>query len=103
MKPAEIINFGCRLNIAEAAVAHAAAPAGSIVVNSCAVTAEAVRQALNVGPVVLCDKTMRGSAAEAEFVFERIAIVLESGHSLREAESTALTQLCQSRSIPRTP
>mgnify|MGYP000853949339 FL=1 len=41
----EIINFGCRLNIAEAATAHAAAPAGSIVVNSCAVTAEAVRQA----------------------------------------------------------
>jgi len=42
---AEIISFGCRLNIAEAARARDAAPAGSIVINSCAVTHEAVRQA----------------------------------------------------------
>lgn len=49
------------------------------------------------GPLVLCDQTCQVSAAEAEFVFERIAIVLESGESLRTAESTALTQLCQHR------
>lgn len=41
----EIVSFGCRLNIAESETARAAAPAGSIVINSCAVTAEAVRQA----------------------------------------------------------
>ncbi len=46
---AEVVNFGCRLNIAEgeairAAVREAAAP-DTIVFNSCAVTDEAVRQA----------------------------------------------------------
>ena len=45
----QVVNFGCRLNIAEGeairtAVAAAGAP-GTIVVNSCAVTDEAVRQA----------------------------------------------------------
>jgi len=45
----EIINFGCRLNAAEAArmrrEAEAAGLENAVVVNSCAVTAEAVRQA----------------------------------------------------------
>lgn len=43
----EVINFGCRLNIAEGeAIRAAASGAGDlIVVNSCAVTAEATRQA----------------------------------------------------------
>lgn len=43
----EVLNFGCRLNIAEGeAIRQAAAGAGEIVVvNSCAVTNEAVRQA----------------------------------------------------------
>ena len=45
----EIINFGCRLNAAEAEVmrrqAEAAGLANTVIVNSCAVTAEAVRQA----------------------------------------------------------
>ncbi|HEX7820771.1 MAG TPA: tRNA (N(6)-L-threonylcarbamoyladenosine(37)-C(2))-methylthiotransferase MtaB [Sphingobium sp.] len=46
MTPPEIITLGCRLNIAEsAAMAELAGDAGDLViVNSCAVTAEAVRQ-----------------------------------------------------------
>ena len=43
----EVINFGCRLNIAEGEVIRAAAAGVDdlIVINSCAVTAEATRQA----------------------------------------------------------
>ncbi len=44
---AEIITFGCRLNAYESEVmrAHAAALADTVIVNTCAVTAEAERQA----------------------------------------------------------
>ena len=38
------ISLGCRLNFAEGETLAAAAPAGTIIVNSCAVTGEAVRQ-----------------------------------------------------------
>jgi threonylcarbamoyladenosine tRNA methylthiotransferase MtaB len=43
----EVINFGCRLNIAEGEAIRAAAGDADdlIVINSCAVTAEATRQA----------------------------------------------------------
>ena len=41
---AEAITLGCRLNFAESEALKARAPANSIIVNSCAVTAEAVRQ-----------------------------------------------------------
>jgi threonylcarbamoyladenosine tRNA methylthiotransferase MtaB len=45
----EVVNFGCRLNIAEGeairTAAHAAGVQGTIIFNSCAVTDEAVRQA----------------------------------------------------------
>ncbi len=43
----EVINFGCRLNIAEGEAIRAAADSADdlIVINSCAVTAEATRQA----------------------------------------------------------
>jgi threonylcarbamoyladenosine tRNA methylthiotransferase MtaB len=41
---AETITLGCRLNFAESEALKARAPAGSIIVNSCAVTNEAVRQ-----------------------------------------------------------
>jgi len=41
---AQAITLGCRLNFAESEVLKARAPDGSIIVNSCAVTAEAVRQ-----------------------------------------------------------
>ncbi len=42
---AEVITFGCRLNAYESEVMRAAAPHGSVVINTCAVTAEAQRQA----------------------------------------------------------
>jgi threonylcarbamoyladenosine tRNA methylthiotransferase MtaB len=41
---AEAITLGCRLNFAESEALKARAPADAIIVNSCAVTAEAVRQ-----------------------------------------------------------
>ena len=45
----EVVTFGCRLNAYESAVirreAQAAGVANTVVVNTCAVTAEAVRQA----------------------------------------------------------
>ena len=41
---AEAITLGCRLNFAESEVLKARAPGDAIIVNSCAVTAEAVRQ-----------------------------------------------------------
>jgi threonylcarbamoyladenosine tRNA methylthiotransferase MtaB len=41
---AEAITLGCRLNFAESEALKARAPDGTILVNSCAVTAEAVRQ-----------------------------------------------------------
>ena len=41
---AEAITLGCRLNFAESEALKARAPAGAIIINSCAVTAEAVRQ-----------------------------------------------------------
>ncbi|WP_309602937.1 radical SAM protein [Sphingomonas sp.] len=41
---AETITLGCRLNFAESEAMAAGAPEGSLIVNSCAVTSEAVRQ-----------------------------------------------------------
>ena len=40
----ETITLGCRLNFAESEAMKAGAPDGTVIVNSCAVTAEAVRQ-----------------------------------------------------------
>jgi len=40
----EAITLGCRLNFAESEMLKARVPNGTIIVNSCAVTAEAVRQ-----------------------------------------------------------
>lgn len=45
MTPARIITHGCRSNLAERDALAALAPAGATVINSCAVTAEAVRDA----------------------------------------------------------
>ena len=42
---AELLTFGCRLNAYESEVMRALAPPGQLVVNTCAVTAEAERQA----------------------------------------------------------
>ncbi len=41
---AETITFGCRLNFAESEAMAGHAPEGTLIVNSCAVTSEAVRQ-----------------------------------------------------------
>src|SRR6476659_7052417 len=41
---AEAITLGCRLNFAESEALKAATPDGTLIVNSCAVTNEAVRQ-----------------------------------------------------------
>ncbi|MGC1412122.1 MAG: tRNA (N(6)-L-threonylcarbamoyladenosine(37)-C(2))-methylthiotransferase MtaB, partial [Acetobacteraceae bacterium] len=43
----EIVTFGCRLNVYESEVmrGHAAALSDTVIVNTCAVTAEAERQA----------------------------------------------------------
>ncbi|MEY4269006.1 MAG: hypothetical protein RLZZ58_222, partial [Pseudomonadota bacterium] len=45
MSAAEVINFGCRLNIAEGEAVRIAAAAASdaVIINSCAVTNEAER------------------------------------------------------------
>ena len=40
----QTVTLGCRLNFAESEAMKAVAPAGTVIVNSCAVTAEAVRQ-----------------------------------------------------------
>ncbi len=49
----DIVTFGCRLNAAESEVirreAERAGLSDTVVVNTCAVTAEAVRQALQTG------------------------------------------------------
>ena len=71
----DVVNFGCRLNIAEGeAVRAAAVEAGArdtIVFNSCAVTDEAVRQALQAVRRALrerpgADVVVTGCAAELE-------------------------------------
>ncbi|HMO77557.1 MAG TPA: tRNA (N(6)-L-threonylcarbamoyladenosine(37)-C(2))-methylthiotransferase MtaB, partial [Sphingopyxis sp.] len=74
MDPVEVVNFGCRLNIAEGeAVRAAARSAGlrdTIVFNSCAVTDEAVRQARQAVRRALRERpgdvVVTGCAAELE-------------------------------------
>ena len=44
MSGAVAISLGCRLNFAEGEAMRAVAPDGTVIVNSCAVTNEAVRQ-----------------------------------------------------------
>ncbi|WP_137754322.1 MiaB/RimO family radical SAM methylthiotransferase [Sphingopyxis sp. L1A2A] len=71
----DVVNFGCRLNIAEGegvrAAAHAAGARDTIVFNSCAVTDEAVRQARQAVRRALrerpgADVVVTGCAAELE-------------------------------------
>lgn len=73
--PVEVVNFGCRLNIAEGegvrAAAHAAGVRDTIIFNSCAVTDEAVRQARQAVRRALrerpgTDVVVTGCAAELE-------------------------------------
>ena len=67
----EVVNFGCRLNIAEGEAIRAAGAQGTIVFNSCAVTDEAVRQARQAVRRALREQPERavfvtGCAAELE-------------------------------------
>ncbi|MDZ3830635.1 MAG: MiaB/RimO family radical SAM methylthiotransferase [Sphingopyxis sp.] len=71
----EVVNFGCRLNIAEGEAVRSAASAagadGAIIFNSCAVTDEAVRQARQAVRRALrergdADVIVTGCAAELE-------------------------------------
>ncbi|HEY0598300.1 radical SAM protein, partial [Sphingopyxis sp.] len=71
----EVVNFGCRLNIAEGeairSAVHAAGAQGTIVFNSCAVTDEAVRQARQAVRRALRERpdaevVVTGCAAELE-------------------------------------
>ena len=71
----EVVNFGCRLNIAEGeairTAAHAAGARDTIIFNSCAVTDEAVRQARQAVRRALrerpgADVVVTGCAAELE-------------------------------------
>ncbi len=71
----DVVNFGCRLNIAEGegvrAAAHAAGARDTIIFNSCAVTDEAVRQARQAVRRALrerpgADVVVTGCAAELE-------------------------------------
>lgn len=73
--PVEVVNFGCRLNIAEGegvrAAARAAGARDTIVFNSCAVTDEAVRQARQAVRRALRERpgtevVVTGCAAELE-------------------------------------
>jgi threonylcarbamoyladenosine tRNA methylthiotransferase MtaB len=67
----DVVNFGCRLNIAEGEAIRAAGARGTIVFNSCAVTDEAVRQARQAVRRALRERPDRavfvtGCAAELE-------------------------------------
>ena len=73
--PVEVVNFGCRLNIAEGegvrAAARAAGVRDTIIFNSCAVTDEAVRQARQAVRRALRERpgaevVVTGCAAELE-------------------------------------
>jgi threonylcarbamoyladenosine tRNA methylthiotransferase MtaB len=73
--PVEVVNFGCRLNIAEGegvrAAARAAGGRDTIIFNSCAVTDEAVRQARQAVRRALRERpgaevVVTGCAAELE-------------------------------------
>lgn len=73
--PVEVVNFGCRLNIAEGegvrAAARAAGARDTIIFNSCAVTDEAVRQARQAVRRALRERpgaevVVTGCAAELE-------------------------------------
>lgn len=70
---AETITLGCRLNFAESEAMKADAPAGAILINSCAVTAEAVRQTRQV------IRRTRRKRPEARIVVTGCAAQLDPG------------------------
>ena len=101
----EVVNFGCRLNIAEGEAVRAAAKAAgardTIVVNSCAVTDEAVRQARQAVRRALRDRpgaevVVTGCAAE----LERDAFAA-MGARVVSNDAKGLTESYQSTVSPR--
>lgn len=101
----EVVNFGCRLNIAEGEAVRAAAlragAADTIVFNSCAVTGEAVRQARQAVRRALRERpgarvVVTGCAAELEA--ERFAAM---GARVVANDAKGLTESYQSSLPPR--
>ena len=101
----EVVNFGCRLNIAEGEAVRAAAKAAgardTIVFNSCAVTDEAVRQARQAVRRALRDRpgaevVVTGCAAE----LERDAFAA-MGARVVSNDAKGLTESYQSTVSPR--
>lgn len=93
----EVVNFGCRLNIAEGetirSAVEAAGASGTIVFNSCAVTDEAVRQARQAVRRALRERpgaevVVTGCAAELEReTFAAMGARVVSNDAKRRAES----------------
>jgi threonylcarbamoyladenosine tRNA methylthiotransferase MtaB len=101
----DVVNFGCRLNIAEGEAVRAAARAAgardTIIFNSCAVTDEAVRQARQAVRRALrerpeADVVVTGCAAELEA--ERFA---DMGARVVRNDAKGLTESYQSTVSPR--
>jgi len=70
---AETITLGCRLNFAESEALKAGAPSGTVIVNSCAVTNEAVRQTRQA------IRRARRERPEARIVATGCAVQLDPG------------------------
>ena len=96
----EVVNFGCRLNLAEGEAIRAAAPPDAIVFNSCAVTNEAVRQARQAVRRALRERPgaavfVTGCAAELEA--ERFAAM---GATVVANDAKGSVESYQSRRVP---
>ena len=101
--PVEVVNFGCRLNIAEGEGARAAARAAgvrdTIIFNSCAVTDEAVRQARQAVRRALRERpgaevVVTGCAAELErdaFAAMGARVVSNDAKGLVESYNSAVS------------
>ena len=111
--PIEVVNFGCRLNIAEGegvrAAARAAGVRDTIIFNSCAVTDEAVRQARQAVRRALrerpgTDVVVTGCAAELERdAFAAMGARVVSNDAKGRAESYGASAAAPARSTAYAP
>ncbi len=111
--PVEVVNFGCRLNIAEGegvrAAARAAGVRDTIIFNSCAVTDEAVRQARQAVRRALrerpgTDVVVTGCAAELERdAFAAMGARVVSNDAKGRAESYGASAAAPARSTAYAP
>ena len=109
----EVVNFGCRLNIAEGegvrAAARAAGVRDTIIFNSCAVTDEAVRQARQAVRRALrerpgTDVVVTGCAAELERdAFAAMGARVVSNDAKGRAESYGASAAAPARSTAYAP